>query len=114
MHFTSQPPISLLHHLKIKAMNKVSFITEADFKLLLQRLTKLESAVKAKQDAELAQLWVDCQQLKRMLRVSGLTLKLWRDAGLITYSQVGSNLFYRYSDVEAMLQNHKKLAVKSA
>lgn len=47
------------------------------------------------------------KQLCEKLNVCSKTVQKWRDNGLITYSKIGREIFYKYSDVLAMLDDHK-------
>ena len=42
-------------------------------------------------------------ELMKLLDSSTATIKKWRDAGLLGYSQVGDTYFYSQEDVEAFL-----------
>lgn len=42
-------------------------------------------------------------ELMKLLDTSTATIKKWRDAGLLGYSQVGDSYFYSKEDVEAFL-----------
>ena len=42
-------------------------------------------------------------ELMKLLDTSTATIKKWRDAGLLGYSQVGDTYFYSKDDVEAFL-----------
>ena len=42
-------------------------------------------------------------ELMKLLDTSTATIKKWRDAGLLSYSQVGDTYFYSKEDVEAFL-----------
>jgi hypothetical protein len=42
-----------------------------------------------------------------VLKVSPNTLQIWRNQGLIKFSQVGKKLFYRIEDIIAFLDKHK-------
>jgi hypothetical protein len=43
----------------------------------------------------------------RILKVSPNTLQVWRNQGLIKFSQVGKKLFYRIEDLIQFLDDHK-------
>lgn len=43
----------------------------------------------------------------RILKVSPNTLQIWRNQGLIKFSQVGKKLFYRIEDLIQFLDDHK-------
>lgn len=47
-------------------------------------------------------------ELMKLMDISTATLKKWRDAGLLGYSQVGDTYLYRQEDVEEFLRcTHK-------
>lgn len=47
-------------------------------------------------------------ELMKLLDISTATLKKWRDAGLLGYSQIGDTYLYRKEDVEEFLRcTHK-------
>lgn len=52
-------------------------------------------------------------ELMKLLDTSTATIKKWRDAGLLGYSQVGDTYFYSKEDVEAFLLgiHHKATAI---
>ena len=47
------------------------------------------------------------KELSLMLNVSTRTVQKWRDEGLISFSKIGREIFYRLSDVLDMLDQHK-------
>jgi hypothetical protein len=89
-------------------MKPLYIIAEEDFRQLLEKLKYIEANIISKQVISLAEQWLDNDQLMQMLCVSRRTLQNWRDTGLIAFSQIGSKIYYRYTDVEQMLQNHKQ------
>ena len=52
-------------------------------------------------------------ELMKLLDTSTATIKKWRDAGLLGYSQVGDTYFYSKEDVESFLLgiHHKATAI---
>lgn len=50
--------------------------------------------------------WLDKQDLLQWLHISERTLQGWRSKGLLPYSAIGGKLYYRLSDVEALLEQH--------
>jgi hypothetical protein len=40
------------------------------------------------------------------MKISKRTAQTWRDEGKISFSQVGSKIYYKLSDVEKLLQTH--------
>lgn len=45
-----------------------------------------------------------------LLDVSLRTAQTWRDEGKITFSQVGSKIYYKLSDVEKFMHNYRNAA----
>lgn len=69
-----------------------------------QRLTAKEKEPKEK--------WLDNQELMQLLKLSKRTLQHYRDSGLISFSQVGSKIYYKLADVEDLLKSHYNKAHK--
>lgn len=51
----------------------------------------------------IAERWLDNADVKQMLHISTRTLQTWRSAGILPYSKVGGKLFYKQSDIDALL-----------
>jgi len=69
-----------------------------------QRLSAKEKEPKEK--------WLDNGELMQLLKISKRTAQHYRDSGMISFSQVGNKIYYRLSDVEAMLNKHYNKAFK--
>jgi hypothetical protein len=81
-------------------------LAEGDFQLLLNKLHSIEANIKSTEEKSLADLWLDNEQLMKLLKVSRRTLQSWRDQGLVSFSQVGSKIYYKRKDVDAFLNKH--------
>jgi uncharacterized membrane protein len=46
------------------------------------------------------------------MNISKRTAQTWRDEGIISYSQVGSKIYYRMSDVQKLLDSNYNQASK--
>jgi len=54
-------------------------------------------------------VFLDNQEFLQVMNISKITAQIWRDSGIIAYSQIGAKIYYRYSDIEELLnKNHKK------
>ena len=54
-------------------------------------------------------VFLDNQEFLQVMNISKRTAQIWRDSGIIAYSQIGAKIYYRYSDIEELLnKNHKK------
>lgn len=56
--------------------------------------------------------WLDNDETAAILKVSKRTLQTYRDSGEISFSQTGSKIYYRHSDIEEFLQRHYRKAFK--
>jgi len=48
-------------------------------------------------------IFLDNQEFIQLMNLSKRTAQNWRDNGTIAYSQIGSKIYYRMSDVKALL-----------
>lgn len=54
-------------------------------------------------------IFLDNQEFLQVMNISKRTAQSWRDEGIISFSQVGSKIYYRFSDIEELLnKNYKK------
>jgi len=51
-------------------------------------------------------------QLKKCLNVSIKTLQHWRDNGIIGFSQIGTKIYYRISDIQVFLDKYYHKSTK--
>lgn len=47
--------------------------------------------------------WLDNEDVCRLLSISKRTLQTYRDNGTLPYSQINHKMFYKASDIEALL-----------
>ncbi len=53
--------------------------------------------------------FLDNQELIKLLNISKRTAQSWRDEGKISFSQIGSKIYYKMSDVQKLLEtNYRK------
>ena len=50
--------------------------------------------------------WISNAEAMKLLAVSRPTLQRWRSSGTLPYAKIGSSVWYRRSDVEALLEAH--------
>ena len=48
-------------------------------------------------------VFLDNQEFLQVMNISKRTAQSWRDEGIISFSQVGSKIYYRFSDIEELL-----------
>ena len=83
-------------------------LTRDEYSELLNRLNAIQ-----KQFTEFAKdpqdTILDNADFLRLMKVSRRTAATWREEGIISYSQVSNKIFYRMSDIAAMLNKfHNK------
>lgn len=52
-------------------------------------------------------IWLDGQDIMQRFHISARTLQHWRTNHIIPHSKVGKKIFYKESDVNAMLENSR-------
>lgn len=55
---------------------------------------------------EVQETYLDNKQFMEMLKISPRTAQTWRDEGKISFSQVGSKIYYRLSDFEKCMETY--------
>lgn len=54
---------------------------------------------------------IDNFRFLKLMNISGKTAQMWREKGIIGYSQIGSKIYYRVSDIKAVLEKHHKQSI---
>lgn len=71
-------------------------------KRLVNVIDRLQSAERIRDKA-----WLTNPEAMQYLGLSRPTLARYRASGKLPYSKVGSSIYYRLSDVEALLESHQ-------
>ncbi|MCG1037301.1 helix-turn-helix domain-containing protein [Polaribacter sargassicola] len=66
---------------------------------------KLEEKQKKPQD-----IFLDNQEFIQLMNISKRTAQTWRDDGIVSFSQIGSKIYYKMSDVQKLLDKNYKAA----
>lgn len=85
-----------------------------DWEQIIQRLettvTKLQNTLQ--QDPK--HIIIDNADLLQIFNISARTAQRWRDQKQISYSQIGSKIFYRMHDIQTFLDNnYHQVSLKS-
>jgi len=75
----------------------------------LERLRKDVGDIVKKAHNPLQENWLDNQDACRILKVGTRTLQNYRDNGTLPYSNLGGKVFYKASDIEAVLDSNYKV-----
>lgn len=83
-------------------------LSEKQYKELINRLDVLNKKLEEKQKSP-TDTFLDNQEFLQLMNISKRTAQTWRDEGIVSFSQIGSKIYYRMSDVQKLLdKNHKK------
>lgn len=52
------------------------------------------------------EMFMDNPKFMELMNISQKTAQLWRDKGVIGYSQIGNKIYYRVSDIKELLDNN--------
>ncbi|MEZ5047405.1 MAG: helix-turn-helix domain-containing protein [Chitinophagaceae bacterium] len=91
-------------------MEVITIQSEA-FQELVKKMDEIQTKLTAK-EKEPKEIWLDNQEFIQLLKISKRTAQHYRDTGMISFSQVGSKIYYRMNDVEELLKKHYNKAFK--
>lgn len=80
-------------------------LTKDQYTDLLAKIDNINAQLNSKVDAK-KETFLDNQEFLQLMKISKRTAQTWRDEGKISFSQVGSKIYYKLSDVEKLLQAH--------
>ncbi len=91
-------------------MEKI-LISSDEFKQLLNKIDNLNSKIDSlSKQNPLTDNWLDIQDVCQLLKVSKRTLQSYRDKGVLPFSQHGSKIYYKASDIQQYLEDNYKPA----
>lgn len=84
-------------------------LSTQQYKELVNRLDQLNKQLEEKQKKP-QDTFLDNQEFLQLMNISKRTAQTWRDEGVISFSQIGSKIYYRMSDVQKLLDNNYRKA----
>jgi 3-methyladenine DNA glycosylase Tag len=91
---------------------EVLTIQSEAFQELIGKLDAINHRLSTKEKLPKEQ-WLDNQEFMQMMKVSKRTAQHYRDTGVISFSQIGSKIYYKLADVEELLKKHYNKAFKN-
>lgn len=91
-------------------MEVVTIQSEA-FSLIVDKIDSVHKRLDAKEKTP-KEIWLDNVEFMQMLKISKRTAQSYRDQGIISFSQIGAKIYYKLSDVEALLNKYLVKAFK--
>ena len=76
--------------------------------VIKERLNKILLILEPKQHLSPDKVFFDNQEFIQLMNISKRTAQAWRDTRMIAFSQVGSKMYYRLSDILIMLEKYHK------
>ena len=80
--------------------------SEEENKDIRNRLESTLIFLRNKQNTNPDQTWFDNQEFLIIMNISKRTAAYWRTANIIAYSQVGNKIYYRLTDILALLNRY--------
>lgn len=77
------------------------------FELFLEKLSSIEKILAEKSNPKAPDFY-DQSQFEKYMKVTKRTAQKWRDEGLISFSQIGGKIYYRFSDIDEFLEKNSK------
>jgi hypothetical protein len=87
-------------------VTKIIILTDEAFETLNE---KLDMLISSRKDQQLApdRKWMNSGEVMQMLNISKSTLQIYRDKGIIPFSQIGRKIMYYSDDIQHALENMK-------
>ncbi|MWW26832.1 helix-turn-helix domain-containing protein [Algibacter lectus] len=87
-------------------------LTAEQYNNLVSRLDKLNSTLESNQIPS-HETFLDNQEFIQLMNISKRTAQTWRDEGKVSFSQIGSKIYYKMKDVEVLLDKNYNKAFKN-
>jgi hypothetical protein len=85
---------------------QIDFITKDDLQTFRsQLLDDLKSILHSKPAKQ--KQWLKSSEVRKLLKISPGTLQNLRINGTLSFTKIGSIIYYNYEDIEALLDNNK-------
>ncbi len=88
--------------LKIESMEVVT-IEKRTFSYVCERFTEFAIESLCSTHIQKVENWLDSQEVCLLLGFSKRTLQYYRSSGRLAYSQIGSKIYYKSSDIERII-----------
>ncbi len=93
-------------------MTKIILLEEETFKEVLLKIDRIETLLADKQNKLNQSSWITNEDACKFLNVTSRTMQKYRDEGILSYSKVGSLIYYKQSDLDNHLVSHYRSGFK--
>ena len=87
-------------------------LTAEQYNNLVSILDELKFSFESNQKPS-HETFLDNQEFIQLMNISKRTAQTWRDEGKVSFSQIGSKIYYKMKDVEILLDKNYNKAFKS-
>lgn len=87
-------------------------LSKNQYNELLKKIDEVKISLDEKQKKP-QDTFLDNQEFLQLMNISKRTAQTWRDEGIVSFSQIGSKIYYRMSDVQKLLDKNYKKAFSS-
>ncbi|GAB7258289.1 helix-turn-helix domain-containing protein [uncultured Polaribacter sp.] len=87
-------------------------LTAEQYQDLVNRLEQVNKKLE-EQSKPSHETFLDNQEFIQLMHISKRTAQTWRDEGRISFSQIGSKIYYKMKDVEVLLDKNYNKAFKN-
>jgi hypothetical protein len=85
---------------------KVITIEEEAFHQIISKLEAINEKLNREKTSPLSEVWLDNEEVCRLLHISKRKLQYMRDYQVLAHTRIGAKLYYKSTDVEALLKLH--------
>ena len=75
---------------------------------MMKKVDDMMREFKIRQIQDPQYIILDNADFIQMFKISGRTAQMWREEGLIKYSQVKGKIYYKLSDIKTFLEIHRR------
>ena len=86
---------------------EVILLSKEEYQKILDALKEINAKL-GKLKMGTSETFIDNADFLRLMKVSRRTAMAWRSEGKITFSQIGSKLYYKLSDIDDMLKRYRR------
>ena len=85
----------------------VEIVTKEDLQIFrVQLLNDLKEFIVREKNEKKAKMWLRSSEVRKLLNISPATLQNLRVSGKLHSSKIGGIHYYRYDDIQGLLQNN--------
>ena len=95
----------MTNYIAVKEIDFIRFDQKQDE--ILEKLADIENR------PSLPKLWLTPKEVCQILSISARTLQSYRDNGILPFSQIGSKIYFKKIDLDAVLEFHYQESAKN-